>query len=165
MICRINNSFCGYSYWRADTPIPSSLRDKINAFESWGPNRRFGVVALTKPHVFWFGVQKQPPRYVVSSHFAFSIIIEVLSADDRVQAVGSKKDQLLKMFNGWHHPITDVIQHTPESSIAQTDIYDMVLLRSWHRHGRVTLLGDSCHATTPNLAQGRSIHLITIAYH
>jgi len=39
------------------------------------------------------------------------------------------------------------------TTLVRTDIFDFGPLASWHR-GRVVLIGDAAHATTPNLGQG-----------
>lgn len=46
-----------------------------------------------------------------------------------------------------------VIAATPAEAILYNDIYDFSPLPQWRR-GRVVLLGDAVHATTPNLGQG-----------
>jgi 2-polyprenyl-6-methoxyphenol hydroxylase-like FAD-dependent oxidoreductase len=51
-----------------------------------------------------------------------------------------------------------IIEGTPEDAIVQNDIVDRPPLRRWGR-GRVTLLGDAAHATTPNLGQGACMAL------
>jgi 2-polyprenyl-6-methoxyphenol hydroxylase-like FAD-dependent oxidoreductase len=50
-------------------------------------------------------------------------------------------------------PVRAVIEATPSESVLRTDIHDRVPVSSWSR-GRVTLLGDAAHPTTPNLGQG-----------
>jgi len=60
----------------------------------------------------------------------------------------------LGYFSGWYHPIPALIAETHEEQIRRDDIYDREPLPgSWGR-GRVTLLGDAAHPSTPNLGQG-----------
>src|SRR5215831_6880225 len=44
-----------------------------------------------------------------------------------------------------------LFHHT--QTLVRTDIFDFAPLASWHR-GRVVLIGDAAHGTTPNLGQG-----------
>jgi 2-polyprenyl-6-methoxyphenol hydroxylase-like FAD-dependent oxidoreductase len=50
-------------------------------------------------------------------------------------------------------PVPELIAATDPERVIRTDMYDLPSLPSWHR-GRVVLLGDAAHATTPNLGQG-----------
>ena len=77
-----------------------------------------------------------------------------------VKWIGSAKKDLDKMpadvqdvFQTWHSPIPEVIEATPGAEILRHDIVDRIPLANWGQ-GRVTLLGDSAHPTTPNLGQG-----------
>jgi 2-polyprenyl-6-methoxyphenol hydroxylase-like FAD-dependent oxidoreductase len=62
------------------------------------------------------------------------------------------KHQLLETFRNFHPALKDLIRNT--GSLLRNDMADLgTHERSWH-HNRVVFLGDSAHATTPNLAQG-----------
>jgi 2-polyprenyl-6-methoxyphenol hydroxylase-like FAD-dependent oxidoreductase len=51
--------------------------------------------------------------------------------------------------------VGQVIEATPESAILRNDIFDRPPVEEWGR-GRVTLVGDAAHATTPNTGEGGS---------
>jgi len=74
------------------------------------------------------------------------------------QGATQTKANVVALCRDWTAPIPDVIEGTPEDAILQNDIIDRSPLRWWGR-GRVTLLGDAAHATTPNLGQGACMAL------
>ncbi len=60
---------------------------------------------------------------------------------------------MLSRFKGWWEPVPALIRATPKGEILRNDVYDLRPLPFWSQ-GRIMLLGDAAHATTPNLGQG-----------
>ncbi|MEV6850018.1 FAD-dependent monooxygenase [Actinoplanes sp. NPDC051411] len=58
---------------------------------------------------------------------------------------------VLAAFDGWHPQVRGVLEAADEAFIWA--LFDRAPLDHWSR-GRVTLLGDSCHAMLPFMAQG-----------
>ena len=60
---------------------------------------------------------------------------------------------LSSLFSGWYRPVLELIEATPKLSILKTRALDRQPIKNWGS-GRMTLLGDAIHPTTPNLGQG-----------
>lgn len=101
--------------------------------ESWGRGSRFGIVPLDHRRIYWFATANAPAG--------------------RTQDAAERKRFLQQRFAGWHPPIERLLEATPAAEILHNDIYDLRPMRRWNE-GRVTLLGDAAHPTTPNLGQG-----------
>jgi zeaxanthin epoxidase len=65
------------------------------------------------------------------------------------------KDFLLREFTNWCPEVTELIEATNNDEIGQRDVWDRPpsVIKSW-ACGNVVLVGDSCHATMPNIGQG-----------
>ncbi|MGF1566605.1 MAG: FAD-dependent urate hydroxylase HpxO [Nodosilinea sp.] len=62
-------------------------------------------------------------------------------------------DELAKLFQGWPSPVQNLIQTLDPQATNRLEIGDFDPLEAIVR-GRVALVGDSAHATTPTLGQG-----------
>jgi 2-polyprenyl-6-methoxyphenol hydroxylase-like FAD-dependent oxidoreductase len=123
--------YAGYTGWRAIVNFSES--PNLLPSETWGRGRRFGIVPMGRGLVYWFATQNAP--------------------EGQRDPVGRIKETLAQVFWGWHQPIEALIAATREDSILRNDIYDVAPLPRFVQ-GRVALLGDAAHATTPNLGQG-----------
>jgi 2-polyprenyl-6-methoxyphenol hydroxylase-like FAD-dependent oxidoreductase len=103
-------------------------------WEVWGGAARFGFSPVGPGRVYWFAPVTAP-------------------ADAPLPTGPALADYLADTFAGFPPPVGDVLRHTPAGEIIRTDIYDFAPIDRWW-DGRVVLLGDAAHATTPNLGQG-----------
>lgn len=122
----------GQTTWRGITRFTPPPNARFWG-ETWGAGRRFGLLPISGERVYWFAVRNTDGQAPGPS------------SDD--------KAELLRLFGTWHEPIPQLIESTEPRAILHNDIYDLAPLPTW-TSGRVTLLGDAAHATTPNLGQG-----------
>jgi 2-polyprenyl-6-methoxyphenol hydroxylase-like FAD-dependent oxidoreductase len=116
--------FRGYTVWRGISPTIPIAIPENAAIELHGRGQRFGLGPVGKGRLGWWATAN------------------VTNTDD-----------LLHLFDGWYRPVLQLIEATPPSSILKTAAFDRPANRTWGR-GRMTLLGDAIHPTTPNLGQG-----------
>jgi 2-polyprenyl-6-methoxyphenol hydroxylase-like FAD-dependent oxidoreductase len=130
--------YAGYTAWRAVVRPGRPLLPWGTGFESWGRGARFGCAHIGDGRVYWFATRNAPEG----------------ERDGPPGSPSGPKASLMGLFGGWHHPIPALIAETDEEGIRRDDLYDREPLSgSWGR-GRVTLLGDAAHPSTPNLGQG-----------
>lgn len=125
--------YSGYTCWRAVTEGFPEGMNMDETSESWGPGRRFGAVPLTNRRVYWFATLNAPRQ-------------DPKMRDARIA-------DLHKFYEGFHFPIPELLAMTRDDQLIWSDIIDLKPIRQF-AFGRVLLIGDAAHATTPNLGQG-----------
>jgi 2-polyprenyl-6-methoxyphenol hydroxylase-like FAD-dependent oxidoreductase len=122
--------YAGYTAWRGVSPVPV---ESGRLTESWGVGERFGLVDIGRARTYWFATKNAPA-----------------GAPDEPQG---RKAEIVRRFSGWHEPIAEIADATDEDAILRNDVYFLEPLPRW-RAGRLVLVGDAAHATTPGVGQG-----------
>jgi 2-polyprenyl-6-methoxyphenol hydroxylase-like FAD-dependent oxidoreductase len=122
--------YAGYTAWRGVSPVPL---EPGRLTESWGVGERFGLVDIGRGRTYWFATKNAP---------------EGESDEPR-----GRQAEVLRRFSGWHEPIAAVAEAADEDGILRNDVYYLEPLPRWSV-GRVVLVGDAAHATTPGVGQG-----------
>jgi 2-polyprenyl-6-methoxyphenol hydroxylase-like FAD-dependent oxidoreductase len=94
---------------------------------------RFGLVDIARGRRYWFATK--------NAHEGES---------DEPQG---RKAEVVRRFSGWHEPIAAIAEAADEDGILRNDVYYLEPLSRWSE-GRVVLVGDAAHATTPGVGQG-----------
>lgn len=69
------------------------------------------------------------------------------------------KVDLLRRFGSFPEGIRSVIETSPADTLIHHTVRDLEPIETWGR-GRVLLLGDAAHATTPNLGRGSGVAML-----
>jgi 2-polyprenyl-6-methoxyphenol hydroxylase-like FAD-dependent oxidoreductase len=116
--------------WRGITnfDLPSKFRNELN--EAWGKSERFGFVQIAKNKVYWYALKS-------------------FKKDKTEFPVGNIEEY----FRKYNSIIKDLIASTQKEHINSAVITDLKPIHIWFKKN-VCLIGDSAHATTPNMGQG-----------
>jgi 2-polyprenyl-6-methoxyphenol hydroxylase-like FAD-dependent oxidoreductase len=129
-VADVRPSYAGYTAWRGVSLWPV---EPGRLSESWGIGERFGLVDIGRGQTYWFATKNAPE-----------------AEPDNPQA---RKAEIMRRFSGWHEPIAAVADASDENAILRNDVYYLEPLPRWS-DGRVVLVGDAAHATTPGVGQG-----------
>lgn len=124
--------YAGYTAYRGITAEQVPGEGSTSGGETWGAGVRFGHLPLVDGRTYWFATANRPAGETSEDHHG----------------------DVSALVGDWHEPIPQLLAATPASAVLRGDICDLRLPLRRFDHGRVVLLGDAAHATTPNLGQG-----------
>ncbi|MFD2246296.1 FAD-dependent monooxygenase [Pontibacter ruber] len=125
--------YAGYTCWRAVIDNPGVEINNMISAETWAPEGRVGIAPLQGDKIYWYACINAPQR------------------DEKMRRMTPEK--LARHFEKVHSPVEAVLASTAPEQLIWNDIADLKPLKHFV-YGRVVLLGDAAHATTPNMGQG-----------
>lgn len=124
--------YSGYTCWRGITANKGKV-DEFTSTEIWSTTGRFGMAPMKNGQVYWFAC------------------INAQEKDLFYQNI--KRTEIANLFKDFPKVVPELIRETQPEYILHHDILDIKPLRQF-AFGRIVLLGDAAHATTPNMGQG-----------
>jgi 2-polyprenyl-6-methoxyphenol hydroxylase-like FAD-dependent oxidoreductase len=122
--------YAGYTAWRGVSSVPV---EPGRLTESWGVGERFGLVDIGRGRTYWFATKN--------------------ALEGEPDEPQGRKAEVVRRFSGWHEPIAAVVEAAGEDAILRNDVYYLEPLPRWS-DGRLVLIGDAAHASTPGIGQG-----------
>ncbi len=127
--------YAGYTCWRGVVKCPPGVDRQV---EMWGRGRRFGLVPIGSGLLYFFSTLNTPP-----------------SVPDAPEGRLERFRACFAAFGG--HVPEVLAQLALPDELLKNDLEEVVQ-GPWVR-GRVVLVGDAAHASTPNMGQGAAMAL------
>lgn len=125
-------TYAGYTCWRGIAKQPPGIQQHTSV-ELWGTGKRIGYAPLANDSFYWFAC--------------------INARQDDLFYKNLSQREVASLFSDFPAEVQDFIRSTPDEAFLHHDLYDITPPDSYV-DGRIVLLGDAAHATTPNMGQG-----------
>lgn len=130
--------YAGYWCWRSVVKLERQLNEGT---EVWGKNGRFGISPLNNNRIYWYAC--------INSNLK-----------DGIPEFGVK--DLKDRYRDYFPFIQELLELSNDEELISTPIVDIRSISKFH-FGRILLIGDAAHATTPNMGQGACMGIEDVA--
>ncbi|MGR6920148.1 FAD-dependent monooxygenase [[Actinomadura] parvosata] len=126
------------------------------AYRGLVPADRLGALGLERTTQLWMGPGGHFVHYFVAGGRLVNFVAIKEQDTWTRESWTDRRDvaEALAAFEGWHPQVRSIMEAVDETYLWA--LFDRAPLRRWSA-GRVTLLGDACHAMLPFMAQGAAM--------
>ncbi|KIP01125.1 hypothetical protein PHLGIDRAFT_131362 [Phlebiopsis gigantea 11061_1 CR5-6] len=128
-------TYTGLSQWGGVSPKPKSMSGKAANFDVFGNGCGMVIISVDDEEVIWAITVREPESK------------ETWRAIDAAASEEFKHSE----YSKWSYGAGEVVRNS--TRILRYGLYDRPELSCWHK-GRVVLIGDAAHPTSPHLGQG-----------
>lgn len=130
---KIERRYAGYVNWNGLVEIDESIAPADQWTTFVGEGKRVSLMPIAGGRFYFF----------------FDVPLPVGLPNER----DNYKTLLKQYFTGWCEPVQKLIDKIDPAKTNRVEIHDIEPFDTWIK-GRVVLLGDSAHGTTPDIGQG-----------
>lgn len=134
----VERRYSGYVNWNGLVPISAELAPADQWTVYVGEGKRASLMPVAGER-FYFFLDTPLPRGVTTARDEY-------------------RDTLKAHFEGWAAPVQTLIERIDIGTTNRVEIHDIDPFHTWVK-GRIALLGDSAHNTTPDIGQGACMAL------